>query len=137
MTLLRKRLSFFSVLTVTLMLLMTVPVQSIFAAMIPTEAVDTALKAEESRKLLKMLVSRDDVQQALVSNGIEPSEAKARIDSLTDSEVIRIAENIDELPAGGSAIGVIVGAILIVFLVLLFTDIMGYTDVFPFVKSHK
>ena len=137
MTLLRKRLSFFSVLTVTLMLLMTVPVQSIFAAMIPTEAVDTALKAEESRKLLKMLVSRDDVQQALVSNGIEPSEAKARIDSLTDSEVIRIAENIDELPAGGSAIGVIVGAILIVFLVLLFTDIMGYTDVFPFVKSQK
>jgi hypothetical protein len=119
------------------MLLMTVPVQSIFAAMIPTGAADTALKAEESRKFLKMLVSRDDVQQALVTNGIDPAEAQARIDSLTDSEVIRIAENLDELPAGGSAIGVIVGAMLIVFLVLLFTDIMGYTDVFPFVKSQR
>jgi len=26
---------------------------------------------------------------------------------------------------------------LIVFLVLLLTDILGYTDVFPFVKSQK
>jgi hypothetical protein len=137
MTRFRKKMSFVSVLMVTLMLWLTVPFQGIFAAMIPTEQAATALEAEASREFLKELVSRDDVQNALVSNGIEPEEAKARIDSLSDLEVIRLAENIEALPAGGSAVGVIVGALLIVFLVLLFTDIMGYTDVFPFVKSQK
>ena len=33
-----------------------------------------------------------------------------------------------------SAVGAIVGAALIVFLVLLFTDIVGATDVFDFVN---
>jgi hypothetical protein len=44
---------------------------------------------------------------------------------------------LDELPAGegAGAIGVIVGAILIIFLVLLVTDLLGLTDVFPFVKK--
>jgi len=35
------------------------------------------------------------------------------------------------MPAGGS----FVGAVVLVFLVLLFTDIMGWTDVYPFVKK--
>jgi hypothetical protein len=48
-----------------------------------------------------------------------------------------VAEQLERLPAGGSAVGVIIGAALIVFLVLLATDILGYTDVFPFVKKHK
>jgi hypothetical protein len=39
----------------------------------------------------------------------------------------------DALPAGGDALGVA----LIVFLVLLFTDIMGYTKIFPFTRSSR
>jgi hypothetical protein len=137
MTLVRRKLPFVSVLMATLMVWLTVPFQSVFAAMVPTEQSATTLEAEASRDFLKTLVSRDDVQNALLSNGIEPEEATARIDSLSDSEVIRLAGNIKELPAGGSTVGVIVGALLVVFLVLLLTDIMGYTDVFPFVKSQK
>ena len=47
------------------------------------------------------------------------------------------AGKLRELPAGGNAVGAFIGAALIVFLVLLLTDILGYTDVFPFVKKHK
>ena len=63
-------------------------------------------------------------------------EARSRAASLSDAEILRIADRIPEMPAGGSALGVIVGASLVVFLVLLVTDIMGYTDVFPFVTRH-
>jgi hypothetical protein len=42
----------------------------------------------------------------------------------------------DQLPAGGDAVGVLIGASLFVFIVLLITDILGFTDVFPFVKSR-
>ncbi|UCD91514.1 MAG: PA2779 family protein [Desulfobacterales bacterium] len=64
-------------------------------------------------------------------------EANQRIDSLTDAEAIRLAKTIEHLPAGGSTASVVVISALIVFLVLLATDIMGYTDVFPFVKHRQ
>jgi hypothetical protein len=43
----------------------------------------------------------------------------------------------DQLPAGGDGIGTIVGAAVLVFLILLITDILGFTHVFPFVKSQR
>jgi hypothetical protein len=86
---------------------------------------------------LKTLISRNDIKDALISQGIDPDEAKARIDSLSDSEVIEVVGKIEQLPAGRGAFGALIGAALIVFLVLLLTDILGFTDVFPFVKSQK
>ena len=53
----------------------------------------------------------------------------------SDEEIRQIAGHMDELPAGEGGLGVVVGAILIIFLVLLITDILGVTDVFPFVKK--
>jgi hypothetical protein len=67
--------------------------------------------------------------------GISPEEAKKRIDSLTDEEIENIASRIDRLPAGGDGLGAIVGAALLIFIILLITDILGFTDVFPFVKK--
>jgi hypothetical protein len=60
---------------------------------------------------------------------------QARVDSLTDQEVHSLAGKLDELPAGGDGLGTVLGIALIVFLVLLFTDIMGWTSVFPFTKK--
>jgi hypothetical protein len=137
MKLVRQRLSFISVFIATMMLFITIPLQPIFAAMITTDAAIDATKANESREHLKKILSREDVKKILIFQGIDPAEAKIRVDSLSYAELIAIAENIDNLPAGGDGIGIIVGAALIVFLVLLFTDIMGYTDVFPFVKAKK
>lgn len=137
MRLIRRKLSIISVFALTLTLLITIPFQPIFAALVSTEAALDVLRANESRENLKKLISREDVQKMLISRGIDPAEAEARVNSLTDSEAIVLAEEIDKLPAAGNAIGVIVGAALIVFLVLLLTDILGYTDVFPFVKAKK
>jgi hypothetical protein len=86
---------------------------------------------------LKTLISRNDIKDALITQGIDPDEAKTRIDYLSDSEVTEVAGKIEQLPAGGGAFGAVIAASVIVFLVLLITDIIGYTDVFPFVKSQK
>lgn len=136
MNLVRRQLRFFCVSMTILTLLITTPIQPIFAAMVTTEST-VGERALVSRENLKTILAREDVQRLLMSNGIDPDEAQARINSLSDSEVVSISEKIDNLPAGGNGIGVIVGALLIVFLVLLFTDIMGYTDIFPFVKSTR
>ena len=82
-------------------------------------------------------MARQDVQKGLVDRGINPQEAKARIDSLTDAEVIVVAAQFENLPAGSGAIETLLMVALIAFLVLLITDLAGYTDIFPFVRKVK
>jgi len=137
MKFIREKIIFASLFMVAVTLLIAVPYQPLIAAMVPTDATIYNNKAEEARDHLKSLISRSEVRKSLFSQGIDPDEAKIRIESLTDSEAIAVADQIEQLPAGGSAIGVIIGAALIIFLVLLVTDILGYTDVFPFVNKHK
>ena len=120
-----------------MMLLIATPYQAAIAALINTETVLAENQSQEARDYLKQLMAREDVRSALSAQGIDPLEAEARIASLSDSEVIAVVDQIEQLPAGGNAVGIIVGAVLIVFLVLLITDILGYTDVFPFVKAQK
>ena len=104
------------------------------AALVPTAQAFSAIDTEQTRSQLHMLIDRADVQNQLEVWGVDPQEARARVDSLSDQELEKLSARMDKMPAGGGAIGVIVGAALIVFLVLLFTDIMGYTDVFPFTR---
>jgi hypothetical protein len=137
MKIIRKKIGFISLFMATIMLVIATPYQPLLAAMVPTEATIYRIKIQDARDHLKTLISRNDIKNALISQGIDPMEAKARVDSLSDSEVIEVADKIEQLPAGGGAFGAVIAASVIVFLVLLITDILGYTDVFPFVKSQK
>ena len=129
------RLKSAAVFMTALMFMMVVPYQSVLAALVPTEAAG-ARSAQEAREVIQRLLAREEVQDQLKLHGIDPAEAAARVESLSDAEAIEVANRVDQLPAGGSTVGIIVGAILIVFLVLLLTDLLGLTHVFPFVKKH-
>jgi hypothetical protein len=117
------------------MLVISGPFQSALAAMIETETVLEASQGQEARSRIKQLLVREDVRQALIKQGIDPREADARINGLSDAEAVAIADKLDQLPAGSGALELVLIVALIVFLVLLATDIMGYTDIFPFVKK--
>jgi len=106
------------------------------AAMVDTGEILKQSQYDLSRKSINLFLDRSEVQQYLVAWGVSPEEAKARIDSLTDEEIENIVSGIDNLPAGGDGLGTIVGASLLIFIILLITDILGFTDVFPFVKSR-
>lgn len=117
------------------MFLISGPCQSAMAAMIGTESVINTDRAQNAREYLKNLLAREDVGNALVAQGIDPVEAKNRLDNLTDEEATRVADQLQELPAGGDGFfTLLLILVLITFLVLLATDIAGYTDIFPFVK---
>lgn len=98
------------------------------AGMLPTEA---SLKNPDRHRLASLL-DREDVRVQLEARGVTPGEVKARIAALTDEEAATLAARMDELPAGG-----ILGVLLVVFLVLLVTDILGLTKVFPFTRPVK
>lgn len=137
MDVIRKTLKPTSICLTVIMFLMFAPVHSVLAAMIGTETVVDTQRGREARNLIHTLLAREDVQTALRSHGIDPLEAKARIDSLSDEEVIRIADRIDQLPEGAGAIEILVVIILVMFLVLVIFDLTGVTDVFPFIKSQR
>lgn len=118
------------------MLLLVVPSQSSLAAMIGTETALDVARGQEARQYLKGVLAREDVQKTLTAQGIDPKEAERRVKALSNAEVVRLAKKVEELPAGGDALSAIIFAGLFVFVVLLVTDILGYTDVFPFVKKH-
>jgi hypothetical protein len=103
------------------------------AALVGTDSVIVQSSAEDSRARLHGLLQRDDVRAQMEAYGIDPAEAQSRVDSLSDAEVAAIAGKLDQLPAGGN-VGAVIGAILLIFFVLLLTDLLGLTDVFPFVR---
>ena len=109
------------------------------AGMIGTEAVINAAQAQQDRQRLHDILNRDDVKSQLMARGVDPAQVQARVDSLTDQEVQTLAAEIDKMPAGGHVfdLGDAVGLAVLVFLILLITDILGLTNVYPFVKHPK
>ena len=100
------------------MLLMSVPYQSALAAMIGTENMIDIARGQEAREYVNSMLVREDVQATLIAQGIDPQEAKSRVDSLSDAEIVRLVDQIEQLPAGGD-IGIISALIIILLLVLI------------------
>jgi hypothetical protein len=128
---LRRRVAL--VLAVVLFAL-TGPIDAARAALITTEQAMTAEAVTSERERVAAFLARDDVQTQMVALGVDPSEAARRVAGLSDAEVQQIAGHLDRLPAGQRAVGAVLGAALFIFLVLLITDLLGLTDVFPFVR---
>jgi hypothetical protein len=76
-------------------------------------------RGEEARETVKRFLARDDVRSAIVSQGVDPLEADERLNNLTNAEVIQLADQIDELPAGGDVLGLLIAVLVIVILVLV------------------
>jgi len=107
------------------------------AATLSTDAVLAAQQheaADAKRQQILATLQRADVAQGLVDRGVDMRAVQARVQALSDDEVQTVAERLDQLPAGGSDI---IGTIVFIFLVLLITDILGFTKVFPFTRSIR
>ncbi len=98
--------------------------------LITTEAALNAERGQTDRERIHEILARDDVQQQLVAQGVDLAEVEARVAALSDEEAAQMAEQLEQLPAGAS----VVGALVLIFLVLLVTDILGLTNVFPFTR---
>lgn len=135
MHLLRQKRKSIAVLVILALSTFSIISAPVHAAMVNTAEILKQSKHNFDRDRINTFLGRSEVQKHLRNWGINPEEAKARTDSLTDQEIEKIVASIDQLPAGGGALGTIVGAALIIFIVLLITDILGLTDIFYFVKK--
>jgi uncharacterized protein DUF6627 len=106
------------------------------AAPLPSQAAMVATNAAlagSQRTQVARLLERADVQARLEAYGVSAAGVKARVAALSDDEAAALAAKIDSLPAGGD----LVTAVVLVFLILLLTDILGYTKIFPFTRPVR
>lgn len=111
----------------------SVPFPAAYGGLINTEAVIDAERGQQNRAHVRSVLQREDIKTYLEARGVDAAEAQARADSLTDAELQALAGRLEGLPAGAGLLEVA----LIAFIVLVITDALGYTDIFPFVKSSK
>lgn len=109
------------------------PLQSAYAGLVGTDKVAVSAQSQSERERIRSFLDREDVRNELQAQGVDVNTAKARVDALTDEEVQKVAGKLDKMPAGGEIIGIL----FTIFIVLLVTDILGFTKVFPFTRSIK
>lgn len=118
----RSRLPVIARFLTVLMLTMSVfvPAQ---AAMLGTDSMVSSTAANAD--------ARAALADKLVSLGVERDAADGRAAALSDAQATQVLAQADQLPAGGDALAV-VGLIVII---LLITDLIGVTDIFPFIDK--
>jgi uncharacterized protein DUF6627 len=101
----------------------------VHAGMLPAQAG----AGDSERGQVLSVLDRQEVRAGLEARGVSAADVKARVAAMSDDEVAQLAGQIDRLPAGGDVLGIL----LTVFIVLLITDILGFTKIFPFTRSVR
>ncbi len=125
-----------SKIILSFVLSITLFAQVSWAQMASTEAVLEQSVLVSSHEKVSQFVAREDVAKSFQAMGVDPKMVETRVALMSDEEVSKISSQIDTLPAGGD-FGGIVGAVVFVFVVLLITDILGFTKVFGFTRSLR
>ena len=121
-------------LMAAVMMLVSMPIGYAQAGMVTTDQVLDAASVVEARENVAAFLARDDVRQQMEALGVDPDEAASRAATMTDAEVMQIAGQMEQLPAGQDALGAILGAALLIFVILLITDILGLPNISPCVR---
>lgn len=86
------------------------------ADIVSTQQIVAEKQSGLDRAQLAEQLQRADVQEQLVRYGVNPVEAIARVNAMTDAEVLQLTAGIDELPAGSSATVILL--VLVIWLLL-------------------
>lgn len=99
------------------------------AAIVSNQQIIHKTSQVNDKQALLQTINREDVQQQLLSMGVNSADIESRISQMTHEEISQLNQQMTELPAGADALGTVV----LVFLVFVITDVIGATDIFPFI----
>lgn len=110
-----------------LTLFMTLQISVAQAAMVGTQAVVQEQQIRHDRTQISALLQQEQAVEAMQSLGVDPEMVQERVASMTAEELTAFNDQVEQMQAGGSALGVIA----VIFLVLILLDLLGVTDIFP------
>jgi Family of unknown function (DUF6627) len=104
---------------IAVFLLTIVPIAPARAALISTEDVVRQANPSNDREKVTAFLKRQDVRQQLVFLGVDVREADARVATLSDQEIAKIAGQIDQMPAGQGIEAILFIALLVLLIILV------------------
>ncbi len=122
------------IVTLTLsLLLICAPISQAQAAIIANAQLIDQVQQANDKDVLLQTINRVDVQEQLLGMGVNTAELENRISQMTQQEIAQLNQQINDLPAGGDVLGIIV----LIFIIFIITDVIGATDIFPFIHPVK
>ena len=115
------------------LLLLCVSMGQAQAAIVSNSQVIYQVQQANDKAALLQTIRRADVQQQLLGMGVTTADIESRVNQMTQEEIAQLNQQINELPAGGDGLGIIV----LIFIVFVITDVIGATDIFPFIHPVK
>ncbi len=103
------------------------------AALIGTTAVLDVQSRQASEQNIRAALAREDVGSSLQHLGVSPKDVQKRLAAMSYEDVAALSERVNRLPAGGDFFG----TVGVIFVILLITDILGFTKIFPFTRSQR
>lgn len=99
-------------------------------------AADTMPSIQQTSERAKVMqfLAREDVVKTIAQQGVDVAVVRQRVAAMNDDEINQLSGQIDQLPAAGSDI---LGVAVFIFVLLLITDILGLTKIFPFTRSVR
>jgi hypothetical protein len=115
--------------TVALFLALSIvlPVRAGASELVSTADALAATGDSASREIVEGYLLREDVAAQLAALGVDPELARLRAQSLSAAELDELAARIEDAPAGGDGVLVVLG---ITFLVLLILELVRVIDIF-------
>ncbi len=102
------------------------------ADVVSSEQVLASQQFNYNRQQVMSFVHDAAVQNKLVALGVTPAVAQQRIANMTNDELIALNTQLNDMPAGG-----IVDTVVTVLVVVAVLDLMGLTDVYPFINPIR
>lgn len=118
-------------LLVAVMLLLGLQTSVAQAGMVSTHTQLKELTLQQDRTVLLKTLSQQEAVDAMLTLGVSPEEVQQRVNNMTTEELAALQHQMDDLQAGGSSL---VGAVVLVFVVLIVLDLLGTTNIFPAIK---
>lgn len=96
------------------------------AGMIGTQTVLQSQSRAERIAQVRDLLSQERVVEQMIQLGVDPAAAKARVASLTNTQLARVEGELESLPAGAGLLAVLG----VVFVVLMVLELVGVLNLF-------
>ena len=109
--------------------LFSVSLSNAHASMVSNNQIINSINHTSDKANLLQTIKRTDVQEQLASLGVNPADIESRINQMTHEEIAQLNQQMTELPAGGG----VLGTLTLIFIVFVITDVIGATDIFPFI----
>lgn len=104
--------------------------QTANAAVISTEQAFELDDRQGRIDRINEVMAKDSVQNMLVRLGVDATDARARVDALTDAELLTLDQQLEDLPAGGVGVVEVIGIVAIVLIVLELLNVTNFFNEF-------